>query len=71
MKKPISFTISGMHCRSCEMLIRDELAHLKGTADISIDHKTGAGSLTLDTDHASADEVTAAVARAGYTAKLV
>ena len=37
MKKQIYFTVKGMHCSSCEILIKDELSGLSGVNDIKID----------------------------------
>lgn len=33
--------ISGMHCRSCEMLIKDALEETKGVTNAEVDRKKG------------------------------
>jgi len=35
-----TFKISGMHCRSCEILIEDKLREIKGIKDVRISYKT-------------------------------
>ena len=46
--KTISFVVTGMHCESCELLIRSELGELKGVKNIHIDYKTGKSKDKLD-----------------------
>lgn len=70
MKQPIQFTVSGMHCSSCEMLIKDELNEVKGVSGIQIDHKSGKGSLMLESSK-SADTIINAIKKAGYEAEIV
>lgn len=69
MKKNILFSVSGMHCASCESLIKDELSQLKGVSDITIDHKTGKGSISID-DGTTTNDVLSAIMKAGYTGAI-
>ena len=59
--KTISFTATGMHCGSCELLIRSELEELKSVSDIQIDHKTGKGSVRIDGRSISTRAILAAI----------
>ncbi len=68
--KTITFVVTGMHCESCELLIRSELEELTGVKNIRIDHKTGKGSVDLDTRYSSSKDILAAIKKAGYSAKL-
>src|SRR3989338_3585049 len=70
MTTNINFTISGMHCSSCEALIKDELSEIPGGQGRSIDHKTGAASLVADDNDGSLRNIVSAIARAGYEAKV-
>lgn len=70
MRQPITFEVKDMHCESCEMLIKDELGEVKGVDDISISHKTGVGSLVLDTQISDAETIIKAIKNAGYEAKI-
>jgi Cu+-exporting ATPase len=67
MKQPIDFTVQGMHCGSCELMIKDELNELGGVSNVQVDHKTGKGTLMLDTEHTNVEEISAAIQKAGYT----
>lgn len=70
MEQQINFTVDGMHCSSCEMLIKDELSELKGVTDIQISHKTGQGSVVLNTNKNVPEDVLKAIEKAGYKAKI-
>jgi Cu+-exporting ATPase len=71
MKNKISLEIKGMHCASCEMLAKEELGELSGVSEIAIDAKTGLGTLVLDAEINSQQEVLEAIKRAGYDAVVV
>lgn len=67
----VTFKVSGMHCASCELLIKDELSEIAGASDPRIDFKTGIGSVMLDTAKSSPDAILEAIKRAGeYEAKI-
>ena len=64
------FTAQGMHCQSCELLIKDELSELPGVSNVTVSHESGEGSLILDESVSSQTDVIAAIKNAGYTATL-
>lgn len=66
MKKYIELKITGMHCSSCETLIKEELGELSGVSDVAIDVTLGTGKLTLESDLHSHQDVLDAIKRAGY-----
>jgi copper chaperone CopZ len=33
--------VAGMHCASCEMLLKDELSEIENVKTVDSDHKTG------------------------------
>jgi len=63
MKKK-EIKINGMHCKSCEMLIKDELMEL-GVKECEIDHKSGKAKLTFD-DSISLDSIKSIIKKQGY-----
>ncbi len=67
----IMLKIDGMHCESCEKLIAEELKELQDVANISINSKTGEGSLEIDTDKVTGKQVVDAISLAGYRAKVI
>ena len=65
MKKEV-INIKGMHCRSCEILIEDELMKVPNVKNVKVSHRKG----TAEVYHKSfvdCSQVEAAVARAGYS----
>lgn len=70
MKKLINLKISGMHCKSCSMLAKEELGELKGVGQIEINHETGEGSVILDENLNSKEDVMKAIERAGYVSEI-
>lgn len=71
MNKTIELQISGMHCASCELLIKDELSDIPGIKDIIIDHKTGTGSLTVTDPKATDASIINAIKNAGYESTII
>lgn len=69
-KQKLNFTVAGMHCGSCEMLIKDELGELPGVSDPQISFSTGKGSVLLNLGQNSPDDVIKAIGTAGYQAVL-
>lgn len=70
MKKKLLLKIEGMHCPSCELLIKEELAELAGVSDILVNAQTGSAELTLDETRNSPHDVIEAIKKAGYTAEI-
>ena len=71
MNRIINVEVKGMHCQSCEMLIKDELSSLSGLKDISIDSKTGKGTLVATSKHVSDEAIIAAIKSAGYEGVVI
>lgn len=57
--------IKGMHCRSCEILIEEELKKIKGVTDVSVSHKDGIADISF-TDKLNNIDINCAVENAGY-----
>ncbi|EKD89794.1 MAG: Heavy metal translocating P-type ATPase, partial [uncultured bacterium] len=70
MTRNVNLTISGMHCGSCETLIKDELSEISGVKVESIDHKSGKALLLLERENIQFDKLISAVKRVGYQAKI-
>src|SRR3989344_2712879 len=61
----INFSVDGMHCKSCEILIKDELSEITGVNVVDVDHKTGKGYLTAKTE-IEKELILKAITNAGY-----
>lgn len=57
--------IKGMHCRSCELLIEDELTHVSGVTHVEVSEKK-ACAIVHHRHLLSASEIEQAVKKAGY-----
>lgn len=62
-----TISIKGMHCKSCELLIEDELKGIKGVKKVDISHRTGAATIHFEGKHLNHGDVVHAVSAAGYT----
>ncbi len=60
----LKLTVKGMHCASCEVLIKDALLELPGVKTVAISHKTGALSVTGD--KLDKNKIVAVVKAEGY-----
>jgi Cu+-exporting ATPase len=70
MKKLINLKISGMHCKSCSILAKEELSELEGVSNVEINHENGEGSMILDESVNSKDDVMEAIKQAGYVSEV-
>jgi len=57
--------IKGMHCRSCEILIEEELKKIKGVKNVSVSQKDGIADISFE-NRLNKFEVKRAVENAGY-----
>lgn len=63
-----TFTVEGMHCASCALLIDDALADLPGVLDSRTSRKKGSSVVELDTAACTPEDVIATIRELGYTA---
>lgn len=70
MNKKIDLQVTGMHCQSCELLIKDELSEVPGISEVSVDHKTGLATLLLNESLSPQEAILAAISKAGYKATI-
>lgn len=62
---------SGMHCRSCSMLVEMTLDELDGVSEAKSDHASGDTIVTFDSDSVTVDQMIAVIREAGYDAETV
>ena len=70
MSGRVELLIKGMHCQSCETLIKDELSSVDGITDVEVNSKTGLASLNLTNGHVTDSVILNAVKNAGYEALI-
>lgn len=57
---------TGMHCRSCSMLVDMTVGDLDGVETVETDYVSGDTKVVFDSDKLSIDEVKNAIRAAGY-----
>lgn len=60
---------TGMHCRSCSMMVDMTVGEIDGVADVRTDHANGDTVVTYDPDVTTIDEIIVAIRGAGYDAE--
>ena len=68
METIIQLSIEGMHCGSCERRVTTALAGVDGVRVESVE--VGSAQVKFDSAKASAEAITAAVNRIGFTARV-
>lgn len=63
----VEIKIEGMTCGHCAMTITKELSGLAGVSNVHVDHAKG--SAVVEQSGLSNDQLSEAIAAAGYTAK--
>jgi Cu+-exporting ATPase len=64
----VTFPVTGMTCASCVRRIEKALTRVDGVQEASVNLATERAKVLFDPSLASADQMRAAVARAGYAA---
>lgn len=64
--KKIKLKVKGMHCKSCEVLIKDELEEQEGITDVQISHETGEFTADIDENKISVQKVKDIIKEQGY-----
>jgi copper chaperone len=63
--KKAKIKINGMHCPSCEMLIKDSLDDVGVKAEVS--HKSNSANVEFDEKKISIDKIKSIIKENGYT----
>ncbi len=58
--------IKGMHCRSCELMVEENLKEISGVCKVEVDHAKGQATVHYTGNEPGAKELAAAVKQAGY-----
>lgn len=66
----VSIATTGMHCRSCSMLIEMNVSELGGVASVSADNATGITTVSFDPAAVDIDTILGAIRASGYGAEV-
>jgi len=62
-----TFQTTGMHCRSCTMLVDMMIRDVDGVQEVAADHATGEIVVTVASEHeGQTEEILSAIERAGF-----
>ena len=65
----IKIKTKGMHCSSCEMLVKDSLEELDGVNTANADHKSGVISVDFDDNKVNEKDIIEVIKLEGYEIK--
>ena len=60
-----TINVSGMHCKSCEMLLADSISEIKGVEKVNADSKKGTVTVSLQND-SILDNIKKTIEKEGY-----
>lgn len=64
-----TFSVEGMHCGSCALLIDDALEDLAGVVNTETSVKDGRSVVEVDPNACTSDSIIATITEVGYTAQ--
>ncbi len=62
---------TGMHCRSCSMMVDMTVGEIEGVSDVRTDHASGETMVTYDDGQTSIEAIVDSIRGAGYDAEPV
>jgi sulfite exporter TauE/SafE/copper chaperone CopZ len=65
-KKFLSIPIKGMHCRSCEILVEDNLKEVENVSSVEVSYKTGEAKIFYDNEAPNDSEIIKIINKSGY-----
>jgi copper chaperone len=60
------FDVKGMHCNSCEILIKDSLSEVDGVKHVKVSHAKGTLTVKFDEAKVSEDQIMSIIRKEGY-----
>ncbi|MFH1591381.1 MAG: heavy-metal-associated domain-containing protein [archaeon] len=61
--------VKGMHCPSCEILIKEAVEEIDGVSLAHVDEKAGTAAIDFDETKTTLDRIKAAIKEEGYEVK--
>jgi copper chaperone CopZ len=58
--------VTGMHCTSCEAMVKDTVSELEGISSVKPNFKKGAVEVKYDEARTTMEEIKAKIVEAGY-----
>jgi len=67
--KKITLNVKGMHCSSCEVLLKDSLEESEGISNVEVSHKNGIVTLDYDESWTNREDIKKIISSEGYKVK--
>lgn len=64
--KTVLFSVRGMHCKSCEMLLSDGLSGIKGIKKVKVAYKNGTAEVSFDESAANEVKIRQSIRNLGF-----
>ncbi|NQU79425.1 heavy-metal-associated domain-containing protein [Candidatus Woesearchaeota archaeon] len=64
--KKINLNVKGMHCQSCEMLIKDSLEEANGISSVDVSIKAGKVSVEFNDKKVSESRIKTIITKEGF-----
>lgn len=64
-----TFSVSGMHCKSCAQLIEIDLEDLQGVKSVKVDFVSQKAAIEFDETKLNPQQIVEAIKKTGYSAK--
>jgi copper ion binding protein len=61
------FNVKGMHCKSCEMILKDSIGELNGVSGVSASAADGKLKVSFDETKTTETEIKNTIKKEGYT----
>ena len=65
----IMLNVEGMHCKSCETLIKDELDELEGIKNVNVSAEKGIATIEYDESKVDEMKIIEIIKKEGYKVK--
>ena len=65
----LKLNVKGMHCGSCEMLIKDSLEETEGIEKVEVSHKSGEVNIDFDESKVNEHKIKEIIKNEGYKVK--
>ncbi|MBT4540640.1 heavy-metal-associated domain-containing protein [Candidatus Woesearchaeota archaeon] len=65
----IMLNVEGMHCKSCETLIKDELDELEGIKNVNVSAEKGIATIEYDESKVDKMKIIEIIKKEGYKVK--
>lgn len=66
VNKMLKIKVKGMHCKSCEVLLKESLEELDGVEEVKVSHISGIVSINLDESKVRKEDIIKKIEKEGY-----